>query len=134
MQNEVQIVSGLTQEIYQSRWGYHPCDYETFRLIKRLMVWRLRCLRASASLNRWSAKEPQNRTLYRWVRNEQGQKIYREKVGPWPEPKLPAVWLGDEIDRCRWLCYPVATPEEVKPLPLTVSELKKLLVGLEESS
>jgi hypothetical protein len=46
---------------YQSKWGYHPCNYPTFQKLKRLhkLFWQNQ-LAWKARL-RWERKQPQNR-------------------------------------------------------------------------
>ena len=61
--------------IYQSRWGYHPCNFEMYRKLRRIhkAYWEGR--RLLAKLQRWQAKLPKHRTR--------------------PEPIVPA----DDVDR-----------------------------------
>src|SRR6516225_8096333 len=75
---------------FRSKWGWHPCDYATFALLKRLHAAYWRALRQYAAWQRWRRKMPHNRVLRRRIRDEQGRKIGVEVIGPWPEPPLPA--------------------------------------------
>ena len=66
-----------TSKIYQSRWGYHPCDYELFRKLKFLHKCYWEALIGFHAWHRWYRKEPQNR------------------VGP--EPPLCPTFVTDEL-------------------------------------
>jgi hypothetical protein len=46
---------------YQSRWGFHPCDYATYLQLRRIhkAYWQAR--RKVAAQRRWARKLPQNR-------------------------------------------------------------------------
>lgn len=46
---------------YQSRWGYHPCEYELFLKIRRLHKWYWQTVYDFHRWHRWWRKEPQNR-------------------------------------------------------------------------
>jgi hypothetical protein len=48
---------------YRSRWGYHPCNYETFLKLKRLHKAYFEGLRMLAIWRRWRAKRPHNRRV-----------------------------------------------------------------------
>src|SRR5262245_45890464 len=75
-------------QVHRSRWGYHPCDYETFTLLKRLNAVCERARRRHAEWQRWNGKLPHNRLLCRKVRDAEGRVVGREVVGPRPEPAL----------------------------------------------
>jgi hypothetical protein len=77
---------------FRSKWGWHPCDYATFVLLKRLHAAYWRALRRYATWQRWRRKLPHNRVLRRRIRDEQGRRIGAEVVGPWPEPPQPALF------------------------------------------
>jgi hypothetical protein len=46
---------------YQSRWGYHPVDYATFCLLRKLSARYWRAVRRAAAWRRWARKAPHNR-------------------------------------------------------------------------
>src|SRR5207237_1407884 len=92
---------------YQSRWGYHPCDYQMYLKLRRLhrAFWEGRQL--VAKWNRWHAKRPENRTR--------------------PEPVVPAVYravcaspIVAEFHAAR---HGVPTPDEVQPLTIPVAQM-----------
>jgi hypothetical protein len=87
-------------QAYQSRWGYHPCDYATFLQLKELNQYYQRALRRFAAWKRWSRKQPQNRVIRSRRRNDQGQVIGKEVLGPRPEPALcPVFTRREEVRR-----------------------------------
>jgi hypothetical protein len=75
---------------HRSRWGWHPCDYQTYLLLKGLNALCEKARRQHAAWQRWRRKLPHNRVIRRKVKDDQGRVIGREVVGPRPEPPLPA--------------------------------------------
>jgi hypothetical protein len=75
-------------QVHKSRWGYHPCDYETFLLLKKLNACFLRALHRYTAWKRWSRKQPHNRVIRKKMVDAQGCKVGSEVVGPMPEPCL----------------------------------------------
>ena len=78
--------------MFRSRWGFHPCDYQTFRKLKLLNQVYLRAVRLEHAWTRWKRKEPHNRVLRRRIRNEKGQTISYEPPLPLPEPTICQVF------------------------------------------
>jgi len=145
---------------YQSRWGYHPCDYETFVLLKLLNARWLVAQRRHAQWQRWFRKKPANRVVRRWLRDGEGRKIGREVVGRQPEPRVCPLFCkrvtvvshwsesgeclpaGREVDGYALLAplgipktyraarTPAPTAEAVRPLPLTAAEIRRLAADL----
>ena len=139
---------------HRSRWGWHPCDYATYRLLKDLNALHEQARRQFAAWQRWRRKLPHNRVLRRKV-VAQGNQVGTEVVGPRPEPPLhplfrmcrqvlsyhdaggrplrkpqhveEVVFLGHGIPEAYRLARtPVATPQQVEPLPLTTDEIRHL--------
>lgn len=50
-----------TSTTFQSRWGFHPCDYELFRKLKSLHKWYWQTVYDFHHWHRWWRKQPQNR-------------------------------------------------------------------------
>lgn len=78
--------------MFRSRWGFHPCDYPTYRMLKELNQLYLRAVRLARAWERWQRKDPQNRVMRRRIRNEKGQTIGYEMPIPQPEPKICPVF------------------------------------------
>jgi hypothetical protein len=80
------------QQVFQSRWGLHPCDYSTFRKLKFLNMLYQRAVRMAHAWDRWKRKDPHNRVSRRRIRNEKGQTIgYGEPI-PVAEPPICPVF------------------------------------------
>lgn len=136
----------VIQNVSQSRFGFHACNYETYKKIKKLYGFYWKALRRNAEWERWNRKEPQNRILRKWYRNEKGQKTGFEIVGPKPEPQrypifgtLNYVPKGGHalkamgvVDAYLTAKHPYATPEAVKPLGLSVEQIDNMLAHLEK--
>jgi hypothetical protein len=73
---------------HRSKWGWHPCDYQTYRLLKALNRLFEQARRQHAAWHRWHRKRPSNRVIRRNILDERGNKVGREVVGPQPEPNL----------------------------------------------
>jgi hypothetical protein len=138
--------------VYQSRWGYHPCDYETYLLLKWLNGLFLRALRLYAAWQRWARKMPHNRVVRQTLRDDAGRKFGSRVVGPQPEPPLcpmfcrkvhahrrragtgaeaPEVGAAftvpwDIAAAYRAARTPAATAEAVQPLPCPPEEVRRL--------
>jgi hypothetical protein len=130
---------------HRSRWGWHPCDYETYLLLKELNALCEKARRQYAAWQRWRRKLPHNRVTRRKIVDGQGRVIGREVVGPRPEPALPALFCtryqavsrGQSAGQVtfsdlgipaayRSARTPAATREEVKPLALTAEQVARL--------
>jgi hypothetical protein len=145
---------------YRSKWGYHPCDYETFVLLKLLNARWLAAQRGYAQRRRWFRKKPANRVMRRCLRDSQGRKIGREIVGPLSEPRVCPLFCERASVICHWsqsgeflpsgrtvdgfaLCAELGIPEAyraartplpsveaVRPLSLTAAEIRRLAADL----
>jgi len=94
--------TALETKAYQSRWGYHSCDYETFLKLKKLNKLYFKALKMRAEWHRWYRKEPQNRVICKYKRDEQGRRISKEVIGPRPEPNIDSVFLKKIHVKSRW--------------------------------
>ena len=85
----------------RSRWGWHPCGYETFLLLKRLFAHWQEAQRRRAEWERWARKAPHNRLVRQPVRDVKGRIVGRVILGPWTEPPLCPVFLvkRQEVDQ-----------------------------------
>jgi hypothetical protein len=78
--------------MFQSRWGFHSCDYLTFRKLKLLNQVYLQAVRLAHAWQRWKRKDPHNRVMRRRIRNDKGQTIGYEPPVPMSEPRLCRVF------------------------------------------
>jgi hypothetical protein len=101
---------------YKSRWGFHPCNFETYRKLRRLhkAFWEGR--RLLARWQRWNARLPKNR------------------IGA--EPEVPAIYrevcaspIVAEFQAAR---HGVATPEDVRPLSIPAARVNLWVQRLDE--
>jgi len=133
--------------VFQSRWGFHPCDYETFQLLKKLNFHFERARRRFAEWKRWKRKLPHNRVLRSTIRDAAGRKVGTEILGPRPEPVLSPVFCERVMivrvgapagERVRLLYEdlpevyrearrPKASREEVRPLRYSAETLRQLV-------
>src|SRR5260370_28023809 len=74
--------------MFQSRWGFHPCDYLTYRKLKFLNQVCLRAIRLAHAWERWQRKDPHNRVTRRRIRNDKRQTIGYESLVPLPVPRI----------------------------------------------
>ena len=134
----------MSKQVFETKWGFVAYSYEDYKKLKQLnkIFWKARI--AAAQWNRWARKEPQNRVQKRWLRNEKGQKIGYEVVGPLSEPVICDLFSKKH----RWFDYyvadnaveieyrksrkPVATEAEVAEAGFSSSEIDKLLKKAEE--
>jgi hypothetical protein len=141
--------------VHRSRWGFHPCDYATFLLLKKLNVLCERARRQFAAWQRWHRKMPHNRVLRRKVVDADGRRIGREVVGPMEEPPLSELFRTVRHVRTYWsqdgkplrdgrlveeACFddrgipeayrsarrPAGSETDVKPLRLDLEEVRRL--------
>lgn len=84
--------------MFQSRWGFHPCDYQTYRKLKLLNQVYRQAIRLAHAWARWKRKDPHNRVLRRRIRNEKGQIIGYEPPVPLPEPRICPVFAQKIIE------------------------------------
>jgi len=81
------MTTSTENKVYQSAWGFHPCDKETYMKLRKLNYWFLEAQRKAAEWNRWTRKDKQNRVIRKFIRNDKGQKIGAKIIGPKPEPQ-----------------------------------------------
>jgi len=82
--------------VYKSRWGWHPCDYETFKKLKVLNHACFKAIKRNARWRRWKRKDPHNRIIRKKIKNSTGQTIGYKVIGPWLEPELCPVFSKKE--------------------------------------
>src|SRR5262249_29644284 len=85
--------------MFRSRWGFHPCDYETYRKLKLLNIVYERAVRLAHAWQRWQRKDPHNRVSRRRIRDGQGQTIGYEPPVPLLEPSLCPVFTRKVMEK-----------------------------------
>lgn len=78
-----------TKGVVQGRYGFHPCDKETYRKLKVIHKVYWQAVFAMAAWKRWDRKEPQNRVQRFQGRGPDGKRLLLPKPVPLPEPSLP---------------------------------------------
>jgi hypothetical protein len=86
-------------QAFRSRWGFHPCDYSTYRKLKFLNLVYLEAVRKAHAWQRWQRKDPHNRVIRRRIRNAQGQTVGYEPPVPLPEPPLCSMFCRKTVTR-----------------------------------
>jgi hypothetical protein len=130
------MTTALVSGVFQSKWGFHPCDYATYRKLKRLNWFAQLARRLDAEHDRWDRKQPQNRflktrvrdgerTIKGWAYDANGNRI------PWPEPQYlrGQAWINSVEENCHRARYPKPSPDEVKPL--SIQDIDQQLADLE---
>lgn len=137
-------------KVYRSRWGYHPCPYETFLKLKKLSAAYWEAVGRAASWKRWHRKAPHNRVARRKIRDELGRKVGSEVIGPMPEPNISGPFLNDrtvirygesfrtvtadDMGVLAALCrarYPSGSPSDVRALAVSNMEIDELIEKLQ---
>jgi hypothetical protein len=143
--------------VFQSRWGFHPCDRETDKKMRFLNNAYAEALRAAEAWRRWYRKEPQNRVQKKFLYNEHGQRCGKEivldkhgqpvklleplfnslfhvKVQKWGRIYLEDNLLGGKIlEASRKSRKPCERPEDVEPLAISKAEIDRLYqIAIEE--
>lgn len=124
---EKEIIMSQTASIFRSRWGFHPCSYETFLKLKHLNGLYFRALREAAAWRRWHRKEPHNRVSRPRLRNQAGQVVGYGPPVPVSEPRLSTLFtqfvqVPRFVDRRGGACPDGFFEPEVKLDPPTVVE------------
>lgn len=96
-------------QVFQSKFGFHPCTRETDKKLRFLNGIYQKALSMSAAWERWDRKAPHNRVLRRRLRDEQGRVIGRETVLddqaqpiPMPEPEICPIFSDKMLRKTNW--------------------------------
>lgn len=136
------------QNVFLSRWGFHPCDTETFLKLKRLKKLFWQAVYAHGTWKRWSRKLPENR--FYWEKKERAEKRKRSDR-PIPEPLTCPVWTRENsydwqndkkplipladcgvLEAFENARMPKEKPDQVEPLNLSIKEIDKMLEAAEK--
>ena len=131
-----------TLNVVEGRFGFYPCDYDTYQKIRKIYNAYLKSLSQNASWWRWTNKQPQNRVIRRWKRDAQGRRCGCEIVGKRPEPSInPVFWnmsplyhrpvmnrviIDKVIADYRRARYPMKRAEDVVSLSMSNEEIENL--------
>jgi len=138
--------NGIT--CHTSKWGHHPCDYETYLKLKKINKHWQRAIHIAAAWERWNRKAKWNRVIRHRIRNNKGQVIGYEEAQPLAEPQLvpPFHEIGckntwsqtvllcktvDILAEYRNARYPKQNPEDVKAMKISTEKINSLLSELE---
>lgn len=120
-------------QVHKSRWGFHPCNWDTFWKLKCIHKWYWQTVRDFANWKRWQRKLPKNRVIRRSVRDAAGRRIGYEVIGTRPEPAYCPAFLqhGNVTDKGFLQDYrnarmPKSDAKEVLPLSHSVDEIDKM--------
>ena len=76
----------IERKVYETKWGYMAYSYEDYLKLKKLNAAYFKARSQASQWMRWVRKAPHNRVRWRTIRNDAGQRIGSEVVGPRPEP------------------------------------------------
>ena len=124
----------IPNEVFEGKYGFYPCSYETYRQIKRLNFISFKAVQRQAEWERWYRKQPQNRVIREWIKDEKGRKIGSKIIGPRLEPiRIPTHNIPGYIENMYKLArYPKVKKEDVEYLGYTAQEIDTFLKREEE--
>lgn len=122
------------QNTFLSRWGFHPCDYETYLKLKKLKKLYWASVSANAKWHRWDRKQPQNRFYWEPIPEGFSIRDFKRKRGsqPIPEPKRCSekfCYILDEFNKAK---TPRGNIKDVVPLGVTTEQIDHLLEVVEK--
>lgn len=138
----------------QGKWGYYPCDWETYRKLKAINLAYFKALKSKRRWERWDAKDPKNRICRGKLKDSSGKVVGYQAPHPMPEPEICPIFCkkvtkkvfqdrygkydkkGFDVsyieiedspyEDYRNARYPKATAEEVKPLFMSMDRINRL--------
>lgn len=114
-----------TVNIFESKFGFHPCDRETYKKLKKVRYYLHIERQQQSALKRWSAKLPHNRkrricTEVYTDKNGKHTPIY--EVTEWNKPQVCPINLHLFSAEYR-KALPQSNPEHVKQLSLSLEQI-----------
>lgn len=98
-----EVIKEIPFTAYRSKWGWHPVSYEDFQTLRELHKRFWQTLRVAYAWQRWARKAPQNRVVYRKIRNTGKALAYltlspetvigKEVVCALPEPQVDPLFI-----------------------------------------
>ncbi len=133
------------KDVFLSKRGFHPCDYQTFLKLKELKKLFWLASYQYGAWRRWDRKEPQNRFYWNNLHGSKEGARKQRSDRPIPEPLICPLWQPV----CRWgsnsklndnglleayeaVRMPQKNATDVKPLGLTAVEIDGLLAEARE--
>lgn len=145
--------------IYQGRWGFYPCDWETYRKLKELNKALTKARHQKAAWERWNRKMPHNRVMRAKLKDSSGRTVGYAAPVPMPEPELCPLFCEKYTKKVQWdrqhvyhkngveetfvdlttlpieqdyrlARYPAPAEEACSPLSLKVDEINELYAKL----
>ena len=84
-------MSAVMQMVNEGKYGFYPCDYETYLKLKKLHKWYYQTLKDYARWYRWNVKEPKNKFYWEPRLNKTDKKVRSNR--PIPEPIYCSVFV-----------------------------------------
>lgn len=134
----------VMSKVFETKWGFVAYSYEDYKKLKQLNKIFYKARTHAARWNRWARKDEHNRVEKKWLRNEEGQKIGFEVIGPLNEPVVCPLfskkhrWFDQYVtDKAVEVEYrnshrPVLNEEDVIERGFSSSDIDKLLEQAEE--
>ena len=86
----------------QGKYGWYPCDIETYHKLKKLNMAFNKALHEKAAWERWDRKEPQNRVIRAKLKDSTGRVVGYQASIPMPEPELTSIFCKKVVKRVQW--------------------------------
>lgn len=129
-------------QVFESKWGWHPCDRDTYHMLRRCNHLRLLAWHQDAKHDRWARKNPKNRIKRKPVFDKKHRKIGYTDPEPVPEPSLAHRDLKLTLTKDTGVAdihrnyirakYPKSSPETVMPLTKSKEDIQEDLKILED--
>ena len=125
------MITTTNANVYQSRFGFHPCTQEYWKKIKKVRYYQHISNIQSARYQRWERKLPKNRV--RWERITVGPGLSGTKWNPipWAEPETHPISF-DKLWAEYYKCLPQPDEAAVKPLSISEEQLDQQIQLCEE--
>jgi hypothetical protein len=122
-------------QVFEGKYGFHNCDKETYRKLKRVRYYNHVNRIQRTAHERWSRKLPKNRVRWKFDGLYSPQMLdisfTKWKAEPWAEPMVCPVnlyLLESEYKNAQ----PQKTPNDVKPLGVPTKVIDSLIEQAEE--
>jgi hypothetical protein len=86
----------------KGRYGWYPCDWETFKKLKELNKALTKARHQKAAWERWYRKMPHNRVMRTKLKDSNGRTVGYAAPVPMPEPKLCPLFCEKYTKKVQW--------------------------------